>query len=835
VTKYKLNFRSTIGSWGEVAPSGAVLGDRYPSIVAGLTCGWGGTSANTANYNGATNAELSGRNSVNGSGAHFRVDLPLGPGTYRLWLALSALSSTTNSAFIVRDGDGPVITTVPSTNVPGSGIAASASVLDASGAVVSYSQYISTDGGTYIEFTTANDYIRIERNAITLYLCSLMIEAQETPLGPAALSTQFGTGVHAGAIYPKEPNGFRFGRISSTVGLQSYAIISGSPYFAIEVDGSSRWLTATSTRIPDNWSGVVTVRQSSGSQTQDTSFLLTASALSRPTTGVYGGISSETLVERAAVKGVLDAECWAGYTGQSLASDQVVTDLADFVSKFNALPETGWHRLRLQDGAYSGDGSILPKDWVANGGGVVIQPDAGHDPLFRARLQQCRQRGVHWHGVRMSPMLGIPRSHGIFMNALSAPYPVYRFSSCRMGHGFAPGWSVSEWGSWANILNFSFCEEVTVVDCDIVGVWNGFVISGGRRMRFLRNNFQKVVSDYHALTTAYRFNTPRGVFPDDITYVEISDSNAWDSPDVYDGLTTATVPHSDWIQVRRTGGAAYPTTSPGVNGSSTMRWSVGVVGYVAATDRLYTVVAVTGDALIDPSNPPSGTGTGIVSGNVTFDYLMEYTLATDMLLLMENNCILQDGLSQTTTGGMPNVQFIINSNSGWKNNYRWTVLNNICGSANTRGIDGGTNDSHVHAEFNSFVGGATKSRDNNQSAIRGNIVRARKNIVGYSGSLKGVFITHTTAFAGEGNVIADFTSSSVNPPGDVMRGAFVDYGPGVGWGYAMVDDDTITGEQFRSEMSKQMHHTTGDAGARLREVHLISVGSEDYSLVINEQ
>lgn len=50
----------------------------------------------------------------------------------------------------------------------------------------------------------------------------------------------------------------------------------------------------------------------------------------------------------------------------------------------------------------------------------------------------------------------------------------------------------------------------------------------------------------------------------------------------------------------------------------------------------------------------------------------------------------------------------------------------------------------------------------------------------------------------------------------------------------MTDDETVTAAEFRSAMSKQMHHLTGAAGAKLREVHTITVGAEDYDIEISE-
>lgn len=832
-TKYKLNFRSTVGAWGEVSPSGVVLGDIYPVSIAGLTCGWFFGTISRVDYVGATDARLSGRNSHNAGGNYFRVDLPLGPGTYRLWLAHSALSSTTNNAFIVRDGAGSAITTVASISVPGNAAPANADVLDASGAVIDYDLYISTDGGTYIEFTAVNDHIRIERNGVTQYLNSVMLEPQEADLEPAVLSTEFGTGTHSGTIYPKEPQGLRFGRITAPNGTQAFTVQAGGTYFAVEVDGAATWLVATSTRIPDAHIGSVTIRQTSGSQTEDTVFALTASTLDRPVTGILGRTSSKTLVERARVTAVMAAECWAGYTGQTLATDQTVTGRTDFVTKFNALSETGWHRLRLQAGDYTGIGTLSNKDWIATGGGVVIEPDTGHDPVVRMVLEGCHQRGAHWRGCILAPTAST--SDSMFNCGITAPYPVYRIENNRIGHRYAPGYTLTEWNTWSTFMSFEFCEEVSAIGNTISAAHNVFKVEGGRRMRFLDNNFNLIVADFHALSTAFRFDTPRGVFADDLTYVQMSDSNAWHNPDIYTGLVTSNTPHGDWVQVRRTGGTAYPLTSVTGSTQGSGVWSAGFIGLNVTEDRLYQVASVTGTALYDPLNIPSGVGSGIVSGDVTWNYHSEYNIATEMVCLIENNCLMQDGETINADGNAtPNIQFTINSNVGWKNVFNLICLNNICASMSSRGIDAGlSTESQVHAEWNSFVGGAHKALNNNQSQIGGGAVRARNNIVGLVSGQPNIV---NLSAAASGNVAANFANGAVSPnrPGDVMRGSFTDFGGGLGWGYTMTDDETITAAEFRSAMSRQMHHITGAAGAKLREVHTITVGSEDYEIEISE-
>lgn len=825
MTKHSLNFRSTAGSWAETGSDGAILGDAYPVVRGGLTCGWS-IAVTKTDYVYASNARLSGRNNIN-TGAYFRVDLPLGPGTYRIWLAVGAINTTAPTAFIIRDGAGSVIASTASTSV-GGGVLASANVMDASGAVIPYATYIST-GGTYVEFTATSSYIQIARTAgVTLYLANIQLEPQTTPLVDAVLSTEFGTGTHTGSILPKQPAQHGIGKVSSSSGTQAFTLTAGGTYFALETRSGATWLVTTSTRIPDAWTGSVTVRQTSDGATHDTTFSLTASTVSRPVTGELGRITTETYLKRKEILDVVDGELWAGYTGQAFVSDQTSNSYTDLVSKINALTPngTGWYRIRLQNGTWTGNAlNLSQKDFGT--GGLLIEPDTGHDPAINCEFRYCALRKCHVRGLRIVPR-GANNGYYNFTCTIpsSAPYPLWKFTGNRIGAYYADtAFSTADWVTWADFAGFEFVEQIDVSDNAVNGILNLATISGGRIMNFRRNNCQNVAMDFHALTTAFRFNTPRGVFADNYTYAVIQDVTAWNNPDVYTGLITGVTPHGDMLQVRRTTGGtyAYPTTSAGLNGSSSVPWVVGYVGFNPTINKLYTVTAITGDALLDPLNQPTGTGTGIISGNLTFDYLQDYTLGTTLKVLMERICSMQSGDTINGPGNAtPNNQFVINSNSEWNNILEVVAINNIPASSNSRGIDAGDTDGDVWAEYNSFVGGATKALDNDQALVKGRNLRLRGNITGVVSDLP-----YTTGSVSKTEELAkpvNWQNSAVTPflPAEHLKGPFTKY-ISTGWGYPFTDDGTQTPAQIQSALSKTLHHLTGAAGARLTEKHTITV------------
>lgn len=112
-----------------------------------------------------------------------------------------------------------------------------------------------------------------------------------------------------------------------------------------------------------------------------------------PVGGAYDGVDASTISARSSFVALFNGT-WAGHTGQTFATDQLCTSLADLIAKFNGISRVDrsqWHRLRLDstqsaatwagsldfDGqAYTGTLGALyggTSDWATSGGGVVIE------------------------------------------------------------------------------------------------------------------------------------------------------------------------------------------------------------------------------------------------------------------------------------------------------------------------------------------------------------------------------------------------------------------------------------------------------------------------------
>jgi len=804
-----INFRNSEIYTTDDAGDTFCVSDVYPTTRNGITFGWTNGAPTDSNRSSSVDPKFAGFNGTNTGFIKFRLDLT--PGTYRFRSASGIANQTISTGILVNQGNSAgEIYRVASVSVP------SGSSLDAGGTVRTRADWLANND--YVEATITESFIEIERNNVILYLQTFGFEELVVPLSAAVLSNATDSGVHDGTIFAKEPEGHQIGKISSPTGAQAFSLLgSSSTYLALEDRNGSTYLVTTGTRIPDNWTDTVTIRQTTDLETKDTNFVLTATAIDRPVTGLYSDVTSRTLSERAITRAVIYAELWPGYEDQAFDSDQTATSTTDLRDKINGLTPDGtsWYRIRVQDGTWTGTAFLNKKDFGA--GGLLIEPDTGHDPLIECEIDNMLLRKCHVRGLKINPW-GDSAGQYTFNGGIgSAPYTLLRFSELRAGAFYAPGFDIDDWADWSDVFGFEFCEQIAIHNCEFNGVSNCVNISGGRIFSLVGNTYRQVVRDFHALTTAFRFSTPRGVFDDDITYCEIVDGTSWDKPDILSQIATVGVPHADYLQIRRTtgGGAAYPTGSAGLNGSSNVAWFPNVIGFTASENRLYEVVSVTGDGLIDPQNPPTGTGTGIVSGNVTFDYSAEYDLGTDFRVVLENNCVLADGINTNVDDSIyPDVQFVINSNNGWNNNLIISAINNMCGTKNIRGIVAGS-DSEVYAEKNTFVGPAEKPLQNDQAIISGGLVWASRNIVGVADSAPNVE-SNLGVLMSENNVGVNFRSGAVSPflPNEVLIGTFTLQGS-VGWVYPITDDDTVDATEFRADMQGQLTHKAGTAGATI--------------------
>ncbi len=703
----------------------------------------------------------------------------------------------------------------------------------------------SWSGLAALSITITGNAFCLMRPQVTSYPRQFSYRTQ--PFTLAGLTVTDELEVNAGTtptVYANEPSGVPILKLVTTNGTNEAAAftLTGAlaSYYTVTKIGASSWITTNGTRIPDSLAGSRTliVRQTDADATapgylETTLTCTVVSSQARPTTGIEGRYTTKTWLDRRTTKLVSDA-CWPGYVSGSFVSDVAVASEAALVTAIAAITPngTGWYRVRLQNGTYQTNGvsfSSANKDFGT--GGLLIEPDTGHNPMLEGEWNNLHIDGVHFKGLTFAPLDGYTsiRNTG---SRTTAPFLKMKVSNCLIGSLYArPTSTPTQWGKF---LEQYFAEEIILENNWFYGL-EQIAISCGRLLRAVNNRYNLVGMDFHAIAPAYYYDTPRGVFTDDHTYTDISDNLAFANPDAYDGIADGDEPHADWFQHRRFMGTAYGY-APGPNNSQTGGWNHLLDQWVInkTEGRIYKVTGSTGGGTADINNPTALTGTGtIVSGEVTFTYWGELPDPVNHYLLMENNVILQQGESATTgNSATPNIQFLIDSNSASGTVLMPTLLNNICASPNVRGVGGGLK---INVEYNTFAGPGYSPQTPDTPTITGsgantvgNFIRAFKNIVGTSNtapSIVGVELQTVWSF---GNVAVNWGNSATvgYRPGDVMVGPFTQYvvngsTPGR-WGYdTSFDVATETSINFTSGMSKTLHPLTGDAGARSYEKHTL--------------
>jgi len=816
----------------------ALPSDTYPTTRGGLTFGVQGT-VGVRNVPLGAGPLLSAQFNSNTSSTAIILDTPNGGGTYNLKMALGIGNVSSDMSVRILDAsDDSEIYVVPI------GTKTNGNVVGITGLNEPASEY--PDDAASVQLTLPAQ-IKIVKGATTqLYIASLLIEPVVQPLQDTVLSQEDGTGVHGGTIHPKEPEGKRIGALSAPNGLFNWTLVSPQTYFTVVQENGLSYLATTGTRIPDNWTDDVIVRQVSGDLTRDTTFTLTAGAVHRPVAGILGAISTETWLARKAIKDVFDAEKWSGYQGEPFASDVAVNSITALDAAIHAITPDGtsWHRIRVQDGDWTGTvagNNTTHKDF--GNGGLLIEPDDGHDPLFEFVYNSFFVRKCHLRGFRSWVPVSGAGSY-VISNGIppSAPYPLLKVTDARIGQGFSPTYDITEATDWGTFLRAEFAEQIHLDDCDIDGVGNVLSVSGGRLVSADGNDIKRMVRDYLAVSTAYRLDTPRGIFSDDEMYVSDLGTVIRANPDVVTGLPGNLTPHGDRIQIRRGAENSYRyQTHP--NGNANARWTVG--DRASNDGNIYQVVSVQAgpggeEAGVGDDTGPSGTGTGIVVGGVTFDFLQVNTLRTKLHYWCENSASLAQGQSINGDGNFtPNIQVFINSDNGVTAEPDLVYINTIHASGNNRGITGDIL-STVHAEFNTFVAGGETALASDQHRLQGDVVRSRRNIVGVldgAARIEGTFSRYS-----EGDVGIDWTGGSVSGrlPADFLAGPFAIDPAHNGWGYVVPDLPETGLAEFVSELSKRLHSLDGSVGGRLTETHLITVEDNDggetvVSLTIGEQ
>jgi hypothetical protein len=861
MTRYSYHFRSTAANYTEVNPSVSVAGVVSPSLttVNGLRFGWLSSAPSTNGNYSSGNARISGRQGGTTDGVAFTVELPDGPGKYRMWLALGVLSSSSTPGYRLYDASGNLIKNTAGTNLDITSAAAvpTGSVMDASGATVTVANWLSSDGGTYVEFTTSSTTITIKKAAtVPFYISCLELEYQTLPLQGASLTTEDGTGVIS-KVYTKEVLGKKVGKISAPIGAQNFTVRGkAAAFFSVTDINGEKWLTTAGKRLSSSFDGNIVIRQTAtDASTYDSTFTVQVVNVSgRPIVGFpLGQITSETWVERERTRKTIAAEEITKYAGQPFATDVTCGADTDLPTKIQAAADastgSSWHRIRLQNGTWNTVTNItINTDKDMGTGGILIEPDSGHNPIISSMFYgKMAIRGLRIRNLTFVPPAFPNSNFSIVFSAGSNPnvnFAAIRFDGNQFGAGFGPNFIPNDQTSgvlWGSALTSMFAEQIIFENNEFYGMGNCFGVYGGRILVSRNNRFRQVVRDFHAIAGAYYYNTPRGKFSDDHFYMEISNNDAYDKFDGIQGMPVETTPHSDWIQTRRPDASyafeAYP------NGSTSARWKVlpdGTGGYKTVNlteNRYYQVVNASGGVdssgyrigIADDNVPPTGTG-DTVSGQVTFRYLGEYTLKCELRLLVENNLIFSTGTSVAYESTVPNHQFVIDSASGFGMDIRGVFINNISCTHNIRGISSvGT----IHVEYNTFAAGS-KTVTNASGVtmgptapkLEGVKVRAFRNIMGVDTTTKKVSVFQTSGTPYEdGNLAVSFSVSFASglKPTQVFKGPFDVSTNGDYYTYSdLLYGGSRTRDQIKHDVSNRLH-PSGLVGARSKETRYVTI------------
>lgn len=866
------HLRSAIGTtYAEVAPATYVVAaDSYPTTRNGLTFGWpSGTTPATQDRVGPISARISGRHAVS-SNVGFRVDLGAS-GRVRVWLALGALGVTANTAAIIQDGNGAnggpgtTLATIASTSVP------SGSVMDATGAIMTIADWVSSDGGAYVEVIATTDHIFISRTAgVTFYLSCVETESLTDPLQDATFTDDAGLVGGTVKVWGKDPAGKPVARLGAPNGQQVFSMTPGhssANYFATATIDGAPWLVTTANRLPDNYADGISVRQTSLGVTRDTLRMPTVvPAGSRPVDGsVLGQTPTEVLLARDKIRAVTVGELRPAHAAQAFASDVLVTSLADMLLAIANVSPTGtsWHRIRLATGGSYGTyhpAVNIRKDMGT--GGIVIESQDPLNPVMvnGTMIGTLDVRGLQFRRVNFAPPTPASGQTNVFQlgtgGSLSAgPYLALRFDNCNIGEMFDGGTLAGAANDeWRSFFQAFFYEQIVFNDCTVDGVDN-FLIVTGRMLAFTgTTQIKNVRRDYVGGGYAFRLQTPTGVFLDNNAYVHFDGTVVKNNPDIYAGLSSAATPHGDLFQTRRSEGGYGWTV--GKNGGS-QNW---VVNDKAITKdpgsgvyRIYQVRSVTTGQSDGPM--PTGTATdGIVSGGVTWGYVQDFALAGSTSFVLYENvavAIWGNSVNAGTPAASPNIQFIINSNSGVGMPTVAVAINCVSSSGNGRGLDTG-GDGTALASYCSFTGprsapvqgGASVGIDQPfvLAGVRGVAWRcvlgvnaaSKPKVDTAEGVAASILSVGCAAVQWKGVVL---TGQAVDPP-SILSGPFTRNSAanttGGDFQFTALDDANATApSDFVSSLSRIMHPIgSGDFGGRLREKHTVTVGGVGYLLQV---
>jgi hypothetical protein len=261
-----------------------------------------------------------------------------------------------------------------------------------------------------------------------------------------------------------------------------------------------------------------------------------ARSASVPAVAAFDGVNTATMAARALHIAYFN-DSWDGHTGQTFTTTNTYNNLTDLNAALVALPGTGWHLLRLNSSApaTNWNGAIVARgssgvqenvvtghlfggtrDWVTNGGGVVIESTDPLNPVMiygtgsgtanYAGLTAIGIRGLHVRNITFAARSATTsqsdrtgtRGVSITRNNTYKEAPIVRIENCNIGGLFDPthpGWRNYGKGVWVT----SNVEQVDIINCKFWGNDSAFVGQGVRRIRRWGNDFRRSTLDNRQL------------------------------------------------------------------------------------------------------------------------------------------------------------------------------------------------------------------------------------------------------------------------------------------------------------------------------------------------
>ncbi|MCX7585001.1 Ig domain-containing protein [Phenylobacterium sp. 58.2.17] len=522
-------------------------------------------------------------------------------------------------------------------------------------------------------------------------------------------------------IYANQPDGalaLRLTPLSGGNALSNYSLTGSlAGYLKLEVFDGFVWLVHNGNRLPDSLAGpqtlgVVQTDPASSPDPHTTWFTPTViSSAARPTSADYlGRIRTETYLKRKVVTDPL-AGIWKGYVSGSFTTDVSVSSASALDAALDALTPTGssWHRIRLANGTYEGQrASAFVKDFGT--GGLLIEPDSGASPIINRSFASLMVHGIHFRGVNFGTdksknggnfyvlRFNDPGSSGI---GGGGKFNRVAITGCKVGIDLNGGNTATDLANHMSFVYMLHGESIYAADNEFDGLSVPFSVNGCYLQDYPGNSFSQCSGDWFGLGNAEDWTSTIGVFPTDDLFVRLYQGI---SPKEVDFSGYSSGSHLDAVQIRtfaRNLTNWWPNAKP--NNQSTTDdaypyWVVGDKCYCYETAKIYEVTAVSKPEALTGSTPPSGTGTGIVDGDVTWAWVANYVHTGAIHLLVED-CTFN---SASPVAGIAARQFFINSNGRHNAPTNITVINTVAASGSSYGI--GQVDGDVYVEASTFVG-----------------------------------------------------------------------------------------------------------------------------------